>query len=352
MKTSRLVSGERGRREDANKMVEKRVSQRWLCLIIFLVASLALSLPGCKRGSESASTESSPDPITECRELAPEDPYEEDEEGAELAYAACYEAAKLAPGDSETIYRLGTAAFQSQRMDEAAENFRKAEQMGHCKSLYFLGEDAWYGQKDAAAAEAYYKRGAACGDERAARELFAAETFERSARPDLIAALYESDMTKLNKARFATASYVAGFYEALCEQYQGKEMETCWKADYCRGGEVLNQLQAAERGDAPNVLEGVAYEWLLPKAYQVFVPGTGSQSLEEFRKAERTAGSGDELRMVESSKCKALLPHKIVNGIEAFAKSRKSLLDVGRASSPNIRSLGDLSIWLQQQSPK
>jgi tetratricopeptide (TPR) repeat protein len=271
---------------------------------------------------------------------------------AELAYAACYEAAQAAPGDADIIYRLGLSALQSQRMDEAVEHFRKAEQMGVCKALYFLGEDAWYGKKDAASAEEYYKRGAACGDERAAAELFSPDNFQRSARPELIAALYDSDMEKLNKVRFVTASYVAGFYEALCEQYQGKEMETCWKADYCRGGEIMAQLQAAENGDAPNVVEGYGYEWLMPKAYQVFVPGLGSRASEEFKKAERAAGSGDELRMVESSKCKSLVPYKIVSGIETFAKSKRSLLQIAQSSSPNIRSLADLSAWLQQQSPK
>jgi tetratricopeptide (TPR) repeat protein len=325
----------------------------WLTLL--LIACLALGLSGCNAcGTKGEVVDSEPprDPVAECREMAPEDPYEDNEEGAEIAYSACYEGAQLAPNDAEILYRLGIAAFQSQRMDEAVENFRKAEHLGYCKALYFLGEDAWYGQKDAARAEDYYKRGAACGDERAAAEIFSPKVFERSARPELIEALYNSDMEKLNKVRFVTASYVAGFYEALCEQYQGKDMDTCWKANYCRGGEVQNQLQAAEKGDAPNVVESLAYEWLLPKAYQVFVPGLGSQAMEEFRKAERTAGSGDELRMVESSKCQALLPNKIVNGLETFAKTKRSILEVGQASSPNIRSLADLTAWLQQQKPK
>lgn len=329
----------------------------WLSksLTLLAIAALALSLTACeyfgtKSAIEEAKAEPPPDPLAECRELAPDDPYEEDEVGAELAYAACYEAAQVAPNDAEIVYRLGLSAFQSQRMDEAVENFRKAEQMGHCQSLYFLGEDAWYGKKDAKSAEEYYKRGAACGDERAAAELFSPDNFQRSARPELIAALYDSDMEKLNKVRFVSASYVAGFYEALCEQYQGVHMETCWKADYCRGGEVMAQLQAAEKGDAPNPIEGYGYEWLMPKAYQVFVPALGTQALEEFRKAERAAGSGDELRMVESSQCKALVPHKIVNGIELFAKSRRSLLQIAQTSSPNIRSLADLSAWLQQQN--
>lgn len=329
------------------------VRRPWLSLL--LVAGLALGLSSCNScGTKGEVVEQEPphDPVAECRELAPEDPYEDDDEGAEFAYSACYEAAQLAPRDAEILYCLGTSALQSKRMEEAVENFRKAENLGYCNALYFLAEDAWYGQKDANSAEDYYKRGAACGDERAAAEIFSPKVFERSGRPELIEALYNSDMQKLNKVRFVTASYVAGFYEALCEQYQGKEMETCWKANYCRGGEIQNQLQAAERGDAPNVIEGVAYEWLLPKAYQVFVPGTGSQSMEEFRRAERTAGSGDELRMVESSKCQALLPHKIVNGLETFAQTKRSLLEVGKESSPGIRSLPDLTAWLQQQNPK
>lgn len=328
-----------------------KVPGTWLSLV--LVAGVALGLSSCKSWSaKGGDPEPVHDPVAECRELAPEDPYEDDEEGAEMAYSACYEAAQLAPNDAETLYRLGTSAFQSQRMEEAVENFRKAEQLDYCKALYFLGEDAWYGQKDATRAEDYYKRGAACGDERAAAEIFSPRVFERSARPEIIEALYHSDIEKLNKVRFVTASYVAGFYEALCEQYQGKDMDTCWKATYCRGGEIQNQLQAAEKGDAPNIVEGLAYEWLLPKAYQVLVPGLGSQAVDEFRKSERVAGSGDELRMVESSKCNALLPHRIVTGLETFAKTKKSLVEVGRTSSPNVRSVGDLSAWLQQQKPK
>lgn len=323
--------------------------------ILLTVAAVALGLSACwrsggKSAAEAKGTGPPPDFVAQCRELAPENPYEDDEVGAELAYAACYEAAQANPNDAETVYRLGTSALQSQRMDEAAENFRKAEKLGYCKALYFLGEDAWYGKKDAGAAEDYYMRGAACGDERAAAELFSPENYKRSARPELIAALYSSDVGRLNKVRFVNASYVAGFYEALCEQYQGKEMETCWKAEYCRGGEVLNQLQAAEKGDAPDFVQGYAYEKLLPYAYQAFVPSLGSQALEEFRKAERAAGSGDELRMVESSKCKGMVPDKIVNSIELFAKSRRSLLEVAQDSSPNIHSLADLSAWLQQQS--
>jgi tetratricopeptide (TPR) repeat protein len=330
-----------------------RATRSWLSLLLFVCLALGLSsCNSCGTKGEVVHPEPPHDPIVECRELAPEDPYEDDEEGAEMAYSACYEAAQLAPGDAEILYRLGTSAFQAKRMEEAVENLRKAEHLDYCNALYFLGEDAWYGQKDANRAEDYYKRGAACGDERAAAEIFSPKVFERSARPELIEALYNSDMQKLNKVRFVNASYVAGFYEALCEQYQGKEMDTCWKADYCRGGEVQNQLQAAERGDAPNVIEGVAYEWLLPKAYQVFVPGLGSQSMDEFRKAERTAGSGDELRMVESSKCQALLPHKIVNGLETFAKSKRSLVEVAQTSSSNIHSIADLTGWLQQQKPK
>jgi tetratricopeptide (TPR) repeat protein len=354
MNTSHEVLSGVCARTKTKKVLTNRETVTWSWLRLLLVAGLALSLSSCKSCGTKGEVISPepPHPVAECRELAPEDPYEDDEEGAEIAYAACFEAAQLAPDDVETLYRLGTSAFQTKRMDEAVENFRKAEHLGYCNALYFLGEDAWYGQKDADRAEDYYKRGAACGDERAAAEIFSPKVFERSARPEIIEALYNSDMQKLNKVRFVTASYVAGFYEALCEQYQGKDMDTCWKANYCRGGEIQNQLQAAEKGDAPNVVEGMAYEWLLPKAYQVFVPGLGSQAMEEFRKSERLAGSGDELRMVESSKCGALLPHRIVTGLETFAKTKRSLVEVGRTSSPNIRSVGDLTAWLQQQNPK
>lgn len=320
---------------------------------LFLIVGITLTLSGCRScGSkvENDAEASQPqDPIAQCRELAPDDPYEDDEEGAEMAYASCFEAVQRTPEDAELIYLLGTSAFQSKRMDEASENFRKADHLGYCKAIYFLGEDAWYGHKDAKSAEEYYKRGAACGDKRAVAELFTPVVFEQSAHPDLIEALYNSDIEKLNKVRFASASYIAGFYEALGEQYQGKDMDTCWKSKLFSGGEITNQLQAAEKGDASNFIEGAAYEYMLPKAFQVLLPAQGSQSLEDFRKAERAAGSGDELRMVENSKCGALMPSKIVTGIKNFAKSNKSLLQVIQSTTPNVRSLEDIPKWLQQK---
>ena len=240
MSTTPAVGREPETRAGINSAATGGVS-RSRYIILLVVMAIALGFSACascgKNGAEEAAEAAPPpDPIADCRDLAAEDPYDEDAEAsAEIAYAACSEAAELAPNDAEIIYRLGLAAFQSGRMDVAAENFRKAEQMGYCKAIYFLGEDAWYGQQNAASAEELYKRGAACGDERAATELFSPETFSQSARPELIAALYNSDMQQLNKVRFVAASYVAGFYEALCEQYQGEGMETCWKADYCRG---------------------------------------------------------------------------------------------------------------------
>jgi tetratricopeptide (TPR) repeat protein len=325
-------------------------------LILLFMAGLALGLSACgscrnKSVAAPPETQKPRDLVAECRSLAPEDPYVDDQR-AEQAYVVCRDAAQLAQGDAETIFRLGASAFQSDRFDEAVENFHKAEQLGNCKALSFLGDDAWYRQKDATSAENYYKRGMGCGDTRAAAELFSPETFKGSARPELIAALFDSDIEKLNKVRFVNASYVTGFYEALSEQYVGEHFDTCWKGTFYRGGEILNGLQAAEKGDAPNAAESIAYEWALPIAYQVFVPGLGSTALDDFRKAERKAGEGDLIRMVESSKCRALLPYKIVKGIETFAKTPKSLLEVARTSAPNIHSTTDLSTWLRQQHQK
>ena len=100
--------------------------------ILLLVACLALCLSSCNAcGTKGEVIDPEPprDPVVECRELAPDDPYEDDDAGAEFAYSACYEAAQLAPNDAEILYRLGTSALQSQRMEEAVENFQKAEHM-------------------------------------------------------------------------------------------------------------------------------------------------------------------------------------------------------------------------------
>lgn len=290
------------------------------------------------------------DPIANCQLLAPEDPYVDDELGANRAYAACREAAESAPGDAEVLYWLGTSALQSGRLDEAVESFHKAEQLGHCKSLYFLGDDAWYGRGDAETAEDYYKRSRACGDERAADELFSPAMFGNSNHKEQLAALYNSDMTTLNRVRFASASYLAGFYEALSEQYLGTDFEPCWTVKLYRGGEFLYGLRAAEKGDASNILESLAYEQVLPLAFHVFLPEQGSRALEEFREAERKAGHADAIRMVESSKCGALLPHKLVKGIDAFAKAKRPLIEVAREAAPHIHSQDELMDWLRQKN--
>ena len=317
------------------------------------VLAFALVLASCKTGgvNSSATPVSTPkaaDAIVDCRSLAPEDPYVDEPAKADRAYAACRQAVELAPSDPEMLYRLGTSAFQKDLMDEAAANFHKAEQLGYCKALYFLGEDAWYGLKDEKSAEDYYKRGTACGDERAAHEIFSPSTFEKSAHPDLIEALYNSDTGKLNKVRFATASYVAGFYEALSEQFLGKEFDPCWTANYYRGGDTQNALLAAEKGDASNRAESLLYENALPFVFSFILPAQGSQALEDFRASERKAGHADLIRLVQSSKCNALLPHKIVNGIEEFARTKRTLIDVVREAKPNIHSMSDLAELVRQ----
>lgn len=290
------------------------------------------------------------EPVADCRALAPDDPYADDEANSESAYAACREAATLAPNDAEILYLLGTSALQSDRPDEAVESFSKAEQFGHCKALYFLGDDAWYGRHDAESAEDYYKRGAECGDERAAREVFSPERFAKSDRPDLLAALYNSDTATLNKVRFANASYVAGFYEAMSEQYLGTRFDPCWTVRHYRGGKLRNALLAAEKGDASNIFESAGYEFALPVMFRLLMPELGSQALDEFREAQRKAGHADLIRMVESSKCDALLPYKIVKGIEEFAQAKRPLLEVAKEAAPHIKSQGDFLEWLRQKN--
>src|SRR5215207_5890843 len=234
MSTSRRVAGEPCGRPTPNKGAAGAAATYYAAVL--LAACVSLFLSGCGGGSAQDSAaddavtpknfvETAPpsrDPAAECQSLAPEDPYVEDDAGAERAYTVCREAAELAPDDAETQYRLGLSATQNSLPDEAVESFRKAEELGHCRALFFLGDDAWYGRpKDAndseapaaaERAEAYYKRGAACGDSRAAAELFSPGMFTASGHKDLVEALYNSDVKTLNRVRFASASYVAGFY--------------------------------------------------------------------------------------------------------------------------------------------
>jgi hypothetical protein len=96
-------------------------------------------------------------------------------------------------------------------------------------------------------------------------------------------------------------------------------------------------------------LEGYAYENVLPVAFQVLLPEQGSKGLEEFRTTERKAGQADLNRMIRSAKCDALLPYKLVRGVEAFAKAKRSLLEVVREAAPQIHSHDELVTWLRQK---
>lgn len=306
-------------------------------LAVLLLTASALS--GC---SSCVNRLTSGDSTTVCRELAKDDPYVEKTDDAEKAYSACSEAAQSNPDDPEIAYLLASSALETERMQEAIQQFQRAEQLGNCKALYFLGDNAWYAQQDEKTAEAYYRRGAECGDERAARQVFSKEVFQNSEHPEFIEALYNSEIDKLNRYRFVTASYVYGFYKELGEQFLGKDFETCWKATHFRGGETLNNLMAAEKGDASNYFEGMAYEKAMPFAFQLLFPDLGEKALDERREAQREAGRADVLRMVESSECSALLPHKILAGVEKFASAKRSLFDVVRAEKPNINSIEDV----------
>jgi hypothetical protein len=61
-----------------------------------------------------------------------------------------------------------------------------------------------------------------------------------------------------------------------------------------------------------------------------------------MRKAAYDAGHADLLRLVENSECGALLPHKMLSGVHAFAKAQKSLFEVAQEALPHIQSLDDL----------
>jgi hypothetical protein len=280
--------------------------------------------------------------VEDCEELATDDLDDQDVGAAERAVETCTRAMEAAPGNADVLYRLGVAQFNAHRPDDAVINFRAAESSGHCGALYRLGDAARYLEKDLNLAEGYYRRAADCGDKRAAVEVFRPEVFARSGYPDFIAALYRSDVPALNRVRFFAASYVLGFYEGLGEQYLGKEFDTCWNTTYFSGGETLFQLRAAEKGDASNIAEGLAYEWVAPKLIPVFFPEQGTRALDEIRESARKAGHADLIRMVEASECGALLPQRIVEGIEAFAKSKRSLFEVAKTVAPELGSFEDL----------
>jgi len=303
--------------------------------ILILVVVLGMGLVSCSS------------PADYCREKSPEDPYVDGAEEAEEIYSACKQAAQQNPDDHELAYLAATSALETERTEEALLGFENAVKLGSCKAFYFLGDHAWHFEKDLKSAETFYKNGAECGDERAAWEIYSPGVFENSAAPELVEALYNSDMKTLNRVRFVNASYVYGFYKELGEQYLGINFNPCWKATHFRGGEVLNDLMAAEKGDASNFLESSVYEYIIPKAYQVIYPGQGEDALKQRREAFHEAGKADLLRLVESSKCDSLVTHKLVKGVEQFAKTKKTLYENVKEIAPEIKSVYDISSYLQ-----
>ncbi len=279
------------------------------------------------------------DPREVCAALAPEDPYEIDPDGAGRALDACRRAAAAAAPDGPTLLRLARSAIQADSLDEAVTALEAAAACGECEAWGWLGDAAWHGRQDADAAETYYERGKVCGDRRSAQAVFAPEMFAQSAFPELMEALYRRDVERLNQQRFLTASYVPGLYEMFGEQYPTTTFSTCWGRSYFKGGKLSFALQAAEKGDASSLPESIVYEQGLPLVFALLHPEAGSSALEDFRETARRAGNADVVRLAESSECGALLPHRIVEGIEAFAAHRRSLYAVARERLPQLGSL-------------
>ena len=308
---------------------------------IAAVTLLGFSLTG-RRSVLAGFGKARADPVARCEQLAPEDPYQP--AANDEAFEACKAASAASPNDAATQYHFALAAIQADRMDEGVAKLKEAANLGHCGANYFLGDRAWHGDHDEEAAEELYGRAAACGDARAKRQAFTSEFFEQSAYPAYLAALYKPDIAAINtsEARFVTASYVAGFYEALSEQFLGPDFNPCWVSTYYRGGDVLFRLHAAEKGDAPNVLESWMYEKSLPVLYRLIFPEVGVAALEERRHALRKAGNADLIRMVRQSECGALGPHKLITGVSKFAEARKSLLETAQEKLPGVKSLDDI----------
>src|SRR5204863_4914706 len=91
---------------------------------LLFVFTISFLLYGCwSRASNGESSGSGPaddgkpvasDPASQCRQLAPDDPYTEKDDDTEAAYNACRTAAEAAPNDAELQYLLGMAALQNE----------------------------------------------------------------------------------------------------------------------------------------------------------------------------------------------------------------------------------------------
>lgn len=287
--------------------------------------------------------------VSKCRELAPEDPYVDGAKDTLEIYEACKKAASDNPSDSELQYLLGTSALEADKPEESLIAFRKADELGNCKALVFLGDHAFTVEGDSKTAQNYYEQGLECGDERAGRQIFSPDAFESSVEPKLVKALNSGNVEYLNKIRFIHASYLLGFYEALSVDYTTSNFITCWKTTHYKGDEVLNKLKAAEKGDASNIILSRTYEYLLPIAFEVIFPELGSEALEVRRKSLREAGKADFLRLAESSDCGSLVATRFMKTIEDFADSKKTLFQTYKELKPEVNSIDDISSLLKRE---
>ena len=117
-------------------------------------------------------------PVTDCDKLAasPTDPQHKvvgvlpDEIKADLTISACVSAVHQYPNEARLEFQPGRAYFKAQKLDSAADQFRKAAEQGYAAAQYNLGLMYEYGQgvpQDYREALVGYRKTADQGDEKA-----------------------------------------------------------------------------------------------------------------------------------------------------------------------------------------
>jgi hypothetical protein len=312
---------------------------------LLALAGWMQSNPGVRALISDVSDRVTQSPSDACLAGVPPDPYTDG--ASEEVLNACTTAVERDPGNADL--RLAKAKVSlSMRMAQAEEEFQKAAAGGVCEAWSYLGDGAWHGRNDTAAALPLYQRAHACGDARAKKELLTDEFISRSAYPELLRALMLGDVATLNNPRFNSGSYIVGLLDALGEEYHGPEMSPDWAARYNRAGAVYYAVQEAERGNANNSIEAFLYEKALPLIYRVLFPALGGQALELRRESMRKAGRADMVRIAAEYKVGALGPHLVFTaGVDGFAQAPRSLWDWMKEKYPEIRGMDDLRLLLR-----
>jgi hypothetical protein len=318
---------------------------------VVLLAACGASNDASESQTADTASYAAVDQIEACLSQEPVDLFTtpEDLQADTEQLTVCQNAASKALSDTNLLHRIGILQLRINHVADARLTFQSAADLGSCYALTFLGDFAWYQDKDTTSALTTYNRAVQCGDQTARTKVYDSTTYSVSAYPHLVRALYESDIVTLNRERYKTASFLSGFWSTFSEMYLSGKMTPCWKATLYSGGDVTLSIEAAERGNARSVLEEKLVSIVLPWIPRLDNPALGPDALTRQREALRQAGQAEAVRMIESSECDALLPVIFIRGVHVFASTPRTLAEQLPDVAPQFRTLDELGAYIARK---